>query len=330
MRRRAFLGLLTGAATFPVAAHGQPHDRVRRIGVFIGLGQGDLEGKKWADTLVKSLQDLGWVQGKNLQIDLRWGASDVTRMRSIANELVALSPEVIAVSTTPATTAILETKTRIPVVFSAVSDPIGANFVTNLARPGGNVTGFMNLEGTIGGKWVELLKEVAPQIANLAILYNPATANPQFAYYRRSVEAASTALGITTQSVPWENTSDLEQALVALTRERHAGLIVIPTPHTVAQRELIVSFTNRNRIPGVYPFSFWVRGGGLISYGVDLADLHRRAGVYVDRILNGTAPGDLPVQLPTKFEMAVNLKTATALGLTVPPTMLGRADEVIE
>ena len=303
---------------------------MRRIGVLIGVGEGDPEGKRWADALLKSLQALGWVQGKNLQIDMRWGASDATRIRAIAKELVALNPELIGVSTTPATAAVLETKSHIPIVFSAVSDPIGPGFVTNLARPGGNVTGFMNLEGSIGGKWVELLKEVAPHLEHLVVLYNPTTASPQFAYYRSSIEAACASLAVTMQSVPWDTTLNLEQAVVALGQKPNTGLIVIPTPHTVVQRQLIVSLANCYRIPAMYPFPFWVRGGGLISYGVDLSDLHRRAAVYIDRILNGTRPGDLPVQLPTKFEMVVNLKTATALGLTVPPTLLGRADEVIE
>ena len=330
MKRRDVIGALGGAVAFPFVARAQHSDRVRRIGVLIGLTEGDPEGKRWADALVKSLHELGWVAGKNLQIDIRWGTTDVVQIRSSAKELVASNPDLIAVSTTPATAAVLETKTRIPIVFSAVSDPIGPGFVTNLARPGGNVTGFVNLEGTIGGKWVELLKELAPHLAHLAVLYNRATASPQFAHYRRSIEAACTLLGVTIETVPWDNTTDLEQAVVALGRKANAGLVVIPTPHTVAQREFIVSLANRNRMPAAYPFPFWVRGGGLISYGVDLADLHRRAGVYIDRILNGTAPGDLPVQLPTKFEMAVNLKTATAIGLSVPPTLLGRADEVIE
>jgi putative tryptophan/tyrosine transport system substrate-binding protein len=331
MHRREFLGALGGAAAlWPGLASAQQSSRPRRIGVFIGIDEGDPEGRRWADALVKSLQGLGWKEGENLQINLRWGGSDATRIKAVARELVELNPEVIAVSTTPATAAVVETKTRIPVVFSAVSDPIGPGFVANMARPGGNVTGFMNLEGSIGGKWVELLKEVAPRLTHLGALYSSATANPQWAYYRGSIEAASSTLGVTTQSIAWSNSTELEQGIVALGGKPNAGLIVIPTPHTAAQRELIISLARQYRMPATYPFRFWVRSGGLLSYGVDLADLHARAAVYIDRILKGANPGDLPVQLPTKFEMTLNMKTATALELAVPPTLLGRADEVIE
>ena len=252
------------------------------------------------------------------------------RNEAVARELLKLNPELIAVSTTPATAAILATKTRIPIVFSAVSDPIGSGFVTNLARPDGNVTGFMNVEGSIGGKWPELLKEVAPHLSRLAVVYNSARAKSQLAYYRSPIEAAGASFGVTTELTPWDDINNLERAIVTLSRKPNIGLIVIPTPHTEAERELIILLANRYRMPAVYPFPFWVRRGGLVSYGVDLLDLHRRAAGYIDRILTGTRPSDLPVQLPTKFEMIINLKTATAIGLTVPPTLITRADEVIE
>ena len=242
-------------------------DRVRRIGVLIGLGESDPEGERWASALIKSLQELGWNQGENLHIDMRWGTSDVTRIQALAKELVALNPELIAVSTTPATAAVLQQTRTIPVVFSVVFDAFGLGFVTNLARPGRNVTGFSYLEESIGGKWVELLKEVAPRVSRLAVLYNSVTAVSQAAYYRGPIEAAGASLAVTTQSVPWDDLSNIEQAIVALGQEHNTGLIVIPTPHTVAQRELIVSLANRYRVPAVYPFPFWVRGGGLISYG---------------------------------------------------------------
>jgi putative ABC transport system substrate-binding protein len=331
MQRREFITLLGGAAAaWPVVARAQQGERLRHIGVLIGLGESDPEGRRWADTLVKSLQELGWKQGENILIELRWGGGDVAQIEAAAKELVALNPELIAASTTPATAAVLATKTRIPIVFSAVSDPIGPGFVTNLARPDGNVTGFMNVEESIGGKWVDLLKEVAPRLSNLAVLYSSATAKPQLAYYRGPIEAAGASLGVTTQLTPWDDISNLEQAIVALGQKPNIGLIVIPTPHTIAERELIILLANRYRVPAVYSFSFWVREGGLISYGVDLPDLHRRAAGYIDRILKGARPGNLPVQLPTKFEMTINLKTATAIGLTVPPTLITRADEVIE
>lgn len=330
MRRRDFIMLVGGAAALPIVARAQQDERRRRIGVLIGLGESDPEGRKWVDVLVKSLQELGWKQGENIQIDLRWGGSDTGRIEAAAKELVTLNPELIAVSTTPAVAAVVATKTSIPVVFSAVSDPIGPGFVTNLARPGGNVTGFMNIEGSIGGKWVELLKEVAPQLSHVGVLYSSATAKSQLAYYQGPIEAASKSNGVTTQLAPWDDIKSLERAVTDFGQRADTGLIVVPTPHSNAERELIISLSRRYRVPAVYPFTFWVSQGGLVSYGVDLLDLHRRAAGYIDRILKGAKPGELPVQLPTKFEMAVNLKTATAIGLTVPPRLISRADEVIE
>jgi putative ABC transport system substrate-binding protein len=331
MRRREFIKCLCAtAATWPVAARAQQDGRQRRIGVLIGLGEADPEGRKWADALLKSLNTLGWKQGENIRIDLRWGGSDLGRIDTSARELVSSNPEVIAISTTPAVAAVLGTKTRIPIVFSAVSDPIGPGFVTNLARPGGNVTGFMNVEASIGGKWVELLKEVAPQLSRVAVLYSSATAKPQLTYYQDPIETAGKSNGVAIQLAPWDDIKGLEQAIIAFGQRPDTGLIIVPTPHTNAEREVIISLSRRYRMPAVYPFTFWVSQGGLISYGVDLPDLHRRAAGYIDRILKGDRPGDLPVQLPTKFETAVNLKTAAAIGLTVPPRLISRADEVIE
>jgi ABC-type uncharacterized transport system substrate-binding protein len=330
MRRREFIVLIGGAVAWPLAAHAQQEERQRRIGVLIGLGENDPEGRKWADALVKSLQELGWKHGENIRIDMRWGGSDAGRIETVAKELVASNPELMAVSTTPAVAAVVATKTSIPVVFSAVSDPIGPGFVSNLARPGGNVTGFMNVEGSIGGKWVELLKEVAPHISRVGVLYSSTTAKSQLAYYQSPIEAAGKSNGVITQLAPWDDIKSLEQVVTSFGERRDAGLIVVPTPHTNAERELIISLSRRYRMPAVYPFTFWVSQGGLISYGVDLPDLHRRAASYIDRILKGARAGDLPVQLPTKFETAVNLKTAAAIGLTVPPRLVSRADEVIE
>ena len=331
MRRRDFVrGIASSVGAWPLAARAQQGERPRRIGVLIGLEESDPEGRRWADALVTSLEKLGWKQGENLQIEMRWGGSDVARIETGARELVTLNLELIAVSTTPATAAVLATKTRIPVVFSAVSDPIGPGFVTNLARPEGNATGFMNVEGSIGGKWVELLKEVAPHLSHLAVLYRSTTAKPQLVYYQGPIESAGASFGVTTELTAWDDTKNLEQALSILSEKPYTGLAVIPTPHTIAERELIVSLANRYRMPAVYPFPFWVRGGGLVSYGVDLPDLQRGVAGYIDRILKGAAPGDLPVQLPTKFEMTINLKTAAAIGLTVPPLLVTRADEVIE
>jgi len=329
MRRREFILLVGGAAAWPMAARAQQDGRQRRIALLIGLGDSDPEAQKWADALLRSLAELGWKQGENVQIDVRWGP-DAGRMEAAAKELVKTSPDLMAVSTTPAVAAVLATKTRIPVVFSAVSDPIGPGFVTNLARPGGSVTGFMNVDGSIGGKWVESLKEVAPHLSHVGVLYSSATAKSQLAYYQGPIETAGKSNGVTTQLAPWDDMKSLERAITAFRQRPETGLIVVPTTHTTAERELIISLANGFRLPAVYPYPFWVRIGGLISYGVDLTDLHRRAAGYVDRILKGAKPGDLPVQLPTKFEMAVNLKTATAIGLTVPPRLISRADEVIE
>jgi putative ABC transport system substrate-binding protein len=327
MRRREFLSFLT-AAVWSVAAHSQ--QRERHIGVLIGLAENDPEGKRWADALVTSLRDLGWKQGENLQIEIRWGGVDDAQVETAAKELLALNPELMAVSTTPATAAVLATKPKIPVVFTAVSDPIGPGFVTNLARPEANVTGFMNVEGSIGGKWVELLKEVAPRLSHLAVLYNSTRAKPLFAYYQDPIQAAARSYGVMSQLAPWDDIKELEQKITALAQSLNMGLVVVPTPHTTAERDLIVSLAKHYRMPAMYAFPFWVRGGGLISYGVDLSDLHRRAAGYIDRILKGATPGDLPVQLPTKFEMTINLKTAAAIGLTVSPLLISRADEVIE
>jgi putative ABC transport system substrate-binding protein len=329
MRRREFIVLIGGAVAWPLAAHAQQEQRQRRIGVLIGLEESDPEGRKWVDALVKSLQELGWKHGENIRIDLRWG-TDAGRMEAAAKDLVRSNPDLMAVSTTPAVAAVLATKTRVPVVFSAVSDPIGPGFVANLARPGGSVTGFMNVDGSIGGKWVESLKEVAPHLSHAGVLYSSTTAKSQLAYYQDSIETAGKSNGVTTQLAPWDDMKSLEQAITAFRQRPDTGLIVVPTTHTTTERELIISLANRFRLPAVYPYPFWVRIGGLISYGVDLTDLHRRAAGYVDRILKGASPGDLPVQLPTKFQMAINLKTAAAIGLTVPPRLVSRADEVIE
>jgi putative tryptophan/tyrosine transport system substrate-binding protein len=331
MRRREFITLLgAGAAVWPLAGRAQQTKGMRRIGVLNGLHEGDSEGRRWVDAFIGSLRDLGWKQGENIQIDIRWGGGDAIRTNALATDLVASNPEAIQVSTTLALAAVLQQTRTLPVIFAAVADPFGTGFVNNLARPGANVTGFVNDDASIGGKWVELLKEVAPHLRHVTVLYNSLTAAAQTAYYRAAIEAAATSYRMTMQWAPWQDQRQLEEAILALQLRPDGGLVVIPAPHLPTHRELIVSGTNAHRIPAVFPFPFWVRGGGLISYGVDFSDLHRRAGGYVDRALRGANPGDLPVQLLTKFELAINLKAAAALGLNVPGTLLGRADEVIE
>jgi putative tryptophan/tyrosine transport system substrate-binding protein len=329
MRRREFVTLLGGAAAWPLVARAQQSDRVRRIGVLISLGEDDAQGRKWAQVLLESLNGLGWKRGTNLEVDIQWGNSNNERIRTIAKELVAAQPDILLVTSTPGTAAVLEQTKTIPVVFTIVSDPVGAGFVQSLRHPGGNATGFINIESSVGGKWLELLKEVAPQVSRVTMMFNPAIA-PQADYYQRIVERAAPGLAITARAAPVGDIAAIESEIVATTQERNAGLAVLPDTFMVTHRDLIVSSANRARLPAVYPFAGFVSSGGLLAYGIDLVDLQRRAAVYVDRILKGAKPADLPVQLPTKFELAINLKTAKALGLTVPLTLQASADEVIE
>jgi putative tryptophan/tyrosine transport system substrate-binding protein len=302
---------------------------MRRIGVLISLAKTDPEGQRWVQALLLGLQELGWQRGVNLEVDIRYGDSNNERIKIIAKELVADKPEVLEVTSTPGTAAVLNETRIIPVVFSTVSDPVGAGFVQSLSHPGGNATGFINIESSMGGRWLKLLKEVAPEATRVTMLYNPATA-PQADYYRQAVEAAAPALGITTRPAPISNTVGIETEIVASAQDPHAGLIILPDTFTFSHRDLVVSSVNRAKLPAVYPFTPFATSGGLLSYGIDLPDLQRRAATYVDRILKGAKPADLAVQLPTKFELAVNLKTAKALGLTIPPTLLATADQVME
>jgi putative ABC transport system substrate-binding protein len=325
MRRREFIALVGGVAAWPLVASAR--ERMRRIGMLVGAAEGDAEAERWVQTFLQAMQALGWQRDTNVQIDIRWGASNLDRMGQFAKELVALHPDLIQVSTTPATAAILRETRDIPVLFSVVSDPVGSGFVPNLPHPGGNVTGFINIEASLGGKWVQLLKEIAPQVSRVAMLFDPVTA-PQTNYYRGSLESASRTLGIAVQEAPFHGAADIEATITALGPE--AGLIVIPANSAQVHRETIISSAALHHVPAIYPFRFFVIDGGLASYGVDLADLHRRAATYADRILKGEKPADLPVQLPTKFELAINLKTAKALGLNVPNTLLVTVDEVID
>jgi putative ABC transport system substrate-binding protein len=327
--RREFIRLVGGAVAWPLAARAQERERMRRIGVLISVAEADPQGQRWARALLQGLQELGWKLGTNLQIDIRYGDSSNERIGAIAKELVAAQPDVLQVTSTPGTAAILKETRTIPVVFSTVSDPVGAGFVQSLPHPGGNATGFINIESSMGGKWLELLKEVVPQVTGVTMLFNPATA-PQTDYYRRAVEAAAVSLAMTARAAPVSDVAAIEGEIVATARNRRAGLIVLPDTFTFTHRDLVVSLANRANVPAVYPFTPFATAGGVLSYGVDLTDLQRRAALYVDRILKGAKPADLPVQLPTKFELVINLKTAKALGLAIPPTLLARADEVIE
>jgi putative ABC transport system substrate-binding protein len=326
IRRREFITLLGGAAAWPLAARAQQGDRVRRIGVLMPQDENDPVYKTLVSAFTQGLAGLGWIDGRNVRMDFRWG-DDTNRIRALAQELVGLQPDIILTGGTPATVAIQRETRTIPIVFAIVTDPVAQRIVARLDRPSGNVTGFANLEATVGGKWLELLSEIAPGLKRAAIMFNP-DEPPAFAYMP-SFETAARSLKVALIPTPVHSDAEIETAIVALGREPGGGLVVIGL-FTFAHRALIISAAARNNVPAVYSLSEVVRDGGLLSYGVDRVDLFRRAAAYVDRILRGAKPGDLPVQFPTKFEMVVNLKTAKALGLTVPQSILLRADEVIE
>jgi putative ABC transport system substrate-binding protein len=329
MNRREAIAALGGAAAWPVTAAAQQSDRVRRIGVLNGLAETDLEAQAWDAAFRKRLAELGWTDGRNIRIDYRWGAGSVDRMQLFAKELVGLNPDVLLAVTTPATAALQRETRTIPIVFAIVSDPVGSGFVASLPNPGGNITGFINIEGSLSGKWLELLREVAPQVSRVGFLFNPQTA-PYAQYYLDTFRAAAPAFAVEPIEAPVRSSSEVEAVMTKLSREGRAGFIVMPDTSMAVYRETIISLSARDLLPTAYPFRFFVADGGLMSYGIVLADLLRQAASYVDRIFRGAKPSDLPVQLPTKFELVMNLKTAKALGLTVPPTLIARADEVIE
>jgi putative tryptophan/tyrosine transport system substrate-binding protein len=330
VRRREFIVLLGGAAAaWPIAARGQTAHRTRRIGVLMGSVESDPESAPRVSAFERGLSDLGWTSGRNALIDYRWGAGDPPLMQALAKELVALKPDVLVASTTPVAMALARETGTIPIVFVIVSDPIGSGFIESLARPGGNMTGFINIESSLGGKWLELLKELKPRISRMAVMFNPETA-PHAEYYVRPFEVAARALAVEPSTVPVRSVTDIERAISELGHAPDSGLIVLPDAFTAVHRSTIIAAAASSNVPAIYPFRYMAADGGLISYGVDLTDLYRRAAPYVDRILKGSRPADLPVQQPTKFEFTINLKTAKALGLEVPPTLLARADEVIE
>jgi putative tryptophan/tyrosine transport system substrate-binding protein len=331
VNRRDFITLLSGAtAAWPLRASAQQGERMRRIGVLMGYAESDLEVQAHIAAFREGLQKLGWTEGRNTQIDTRWAApDDAASMRRFAKELVALQPDVILSNTTPTTTALLQQTLTIPIVFAIVADPIGSGFVANFARPGGNVTGFTFTEPNIAGKWLELLKEIAPRVVRIAMLFNPLSAT-YADYWLNPFKAAAPSFAVEAIAAPVRDTSELESVIAAQAREPNGGLIAMPDSFTDAHRVEITSLAARYRLPAVYPFRFFAEVGGLLSHGVDRTDNFRRAATYVHRILKGEKPGDLPVQMPTKYELVINMKTAKGLGLEVPATLLARADEVIE
>jgi putative ABC transport system substrate-binding protein len=331
MRRRNLLAFCAGAALSPVLAGAQSPDRMRRIGVLATFGEDDGLAQRWIGAFRKELDEAGWREGRDVEIDYGWAADDAGRLRSLAKQLVKRRPDVIFAVTTPAVAALLKETRTIAIVFAVVSDPEGSGFVKKLSRPGGNVTGFtdINIEPSLGGKWVELVKETSPAIRRVAMLYNPATA-PFAAYFLQPFEAAGPELAVQTSAVPINSDADVERAMTALASQPGGAFVVLPDAFAIIHRNRIVELAARYRLPAVYPYRFFAGIGGLLCYGIVAEDLFRRAAAYVGRILKGAKPADLPVQAPTNFELVVNLKTAAALGLTIPQTILARADEVIE
>jgi putative ABC transport system substrate-binding protein len=327
MRRREFITLLGGAAAWPLVARAQQGDRVRRIGVLMVGDENDPVAKTYVSAFTKALADLGWIDGRNVRMHLGWGGGDTNRIRALAQELVGLQPDIIAAAATAATAALQRETRTIPIVMM-VGEPVASGFVAGLNQPGGNITGFGGYEASMGGKWLELLSEIAPGLKRAAIMFNPDTA--PLSVYMPSFETAARSLKVVPIVAPVHDDVEIETAIIALGREPRGGLVVMPDNFMTVHRAPIISAAARNNVPTVYSLSVFARDGGLLSYGADVADTWRRAAPYVDHILRGEKPGDLPVQFPTKFEMVVNLKTAKALGLTVPQSILLRADEVIE
>jgi putative ABC transport system substrate-binding protein len=330
MRRRDFIAGL-GAAAWPLAARAQQGERVRHIGVLMGGDENDPNDplfKPLLSAFTQALANLGWTDGRHVRVDVRWYGDDIDRMRALAHELVGLQPDILLTGGTPATVALQRETRTIPIVFASVPDPVASRIVARLDRPGGNITGFANFEASLGGKWVELLAEIAPGLKRAAIMFNPDTA--AVSTFMPSFETAARSLKVLPITAPVHSDIEIETAIIALGREPGGGLVTMPDASLFALRAPLILAAARNNVPAVYNLSAHARDGGLLSYGPDRVDLYRRAATYVDRILRGAKPGDLPVQFPVKYEMIVNLKTAKTLGLTVPQSILLRADEVIE
>ena len=328
MQRREFLTLIGGAATSPLAARAQQGERVRRIGVLMNLAADDAEGQARLAALLQGLQEAGWAVGRNVHIDLRWGAGDADHFRKQAAELVALAPDVVLASGIPVLAALLQATRTVPIVFAQVVDPVGAGLVATLARPGGNATGFTIFEYGLGGKWVELLKEITPGVTRVAVLRDAASTSG--IGQLGAIQSVASSVGMELTPVGLSDVGEIERGVTAFARASNGGLIVTPVTLAIVHRDLIITLAARHRLPAIYGLRPFVTAGGLISYGPDSIEPFRLAAGYVDRILKGEKPADLPVQAPTKLRLVINLKTAKTLGLTVPPSLLARADEVIE
>ena len=326
MRRREFIRLLSGAAAWPLGARAQ---QPGKIGVLSGLPENDPEGHARVAAFQEGLQKLGWTEGRNVRIDVRWGMPEVETMRRLATELVALRPNLIVTQNTPGTIATLQQTRAIPIIFVNVVDPVGSGLVTNFLRPGGNVTGFISLESTISGKWLELLKEITPSLARVAFVFNPVTAS-YAEYYLAPFKAAALSLAVEAIAAPVRDLAALETVLASLAGKPNGGLLIMPDTFLIANRAAVTSLAARYRLPTIYPYRYFTDIGGLLSYGSDQLDNYQRAASYADRILKGENPSELPVQAPAKFEMAINLRTARTLGLEMPAKLVALADEVIE
>jgi putative tryptophan/tyrosine transport system substrate-binding protein len=328
MQRRDFISLLGGLAlSAPIGAQAQS-SRLVRIGVLMGIAESDPEAKPRVEALEGSLKSLGWTEGQNIHFDYRWTAGDPDKIRRFAEEMVTLNPEIIVAHSTPVVKALRQLTSTMPIVFVLIADPIGSGFVTNLAHPGGNVTGFMNVDAPMAGKWLELIKEIAPKVTRVALVYNPRTSPYQS--YLHSFDESAKKLGAQAVPTPVLDASEIESAFASLGSEPDSALFVVPDVFVQVHRELIIRLAERYRLPAIYPYRFFPESGGLMSYGIDTVNVFRQAASYVDRILKGAAPGELPVQAPTSFQLVINLKAANAIGLTIPESFLVRADAVIE
>jgi putative ABC transport system substrate-binding protein len=328
VKRRAFISLLGGAAAWPLAARAQQPERTRRIGIILPAAADDAEFQTWVGAFLQALAQLGWVIGRNVRIDTRWATANAAEIRRHAAELVALAPDVILAAGTSTVGPLLQATRTVPIVFPAVGDPVGGSLVTSLARPGGNATGFMSYEYSLSGKWLELLKEIAPGVTRVAVLRDAAVSvgPAQFGV----IQAVAPSLRVEVNPINLRDVGEIERAIAAFAGSPNGGLILTAGATAQLRSDLIITLAARHKLPAVYPYRHIVTGGGLIFYGPDRTDQYRRAAGYVDRILKGEKPADLPVQAPTKYELVINLKTARALGIDVPPTLLARADEVIE
>jgi putative ABC transport system substrate-binding protein len=331
MKRREFISLIGGAAAaWPVAVRAQEPGRVRRVSVLLAFFDSDPEGQPRIAAFQHELENLGWTEGRNIQIEYRWASGDADRFRAFAAELVAARPDVLVAHTSPSAQALARATRTIPIIFAMVSDPVGSGLTVSLSEPGRNATGFTIFETSMGAKWVEFLKQLSPRLARVGLLFNPATAPGSGSTYLPSVEAAARSFGIESMHATVSSAAEIDDAIAALSRRPDSGLIVMPDVFMTNHRDLITALATRHALPAIYSFRYFAEGGGLISYGIDVSDIFRRAAGYVDKVLRGAMPSNLPVQHPDKFELVINLKTATALRLDVPRILLARANEVIE